>query len=246
VIVRLLDRERWLVLAGVVAVAAVAWIDLWRRSRGVMAMAMPEMEPWSPAELATMLVMWLGMMVAMMLPSAAPMILLFAGTQRGRGGHGASVATFTLGYVLVWAGFSIAAVIVQGYLQQEMLVSSSLATTSGWLGATILGVSGVYQLTPLKYACLVRCRSPLGFLLSRWRDGVGGALVMGVRHGLFCLGCCWALMALLFVGGVMNLAWVAVLTLFVLAEKIIARGPWLSRLSGVLLLGWAAWLATRG
>ena len=244
-IVRLLDRERWLVLAGVLTVAAVAWLDLWRRSRGVMAMAMPEMEPWSLGELTAMLVMWLGMMVAMMLPSAAPMILLFAGTQRGRGGHGVSVATFTLGYVLVWGGFSVAAVILQGYLQQEMLVSSALATTSAWLGASILAVAGLYQLTPLKYACLVRCRSPLGFLISRWRDGAGGALVMGLRHGAFCLGCCWALMALLFVGGVMNLAWVAVLTVFVLAEKLVARGPWLSRLSGVALLGWAAWLATR-
>jgi predicted metal-binding membrane protein len=243
VIARLLDRERWLVVAGVVAVAGVAWLDVWRRSRGVMDMAMPEMEPWSPAELGAMLVMWVAMMVAMMLPSALPMILLFAGTQRERARRPAAVAAFTAGYVVVWGGFSVAAVVLQALLQERMLVSSTLATTSAPLGAGILALAGIYQLTPLKQACLVRCRSPLGFLLARWRDGLGGALAMGLRHGAFCLGCCWALMALLFVGGVMNLAWVAVLTVFVLAEKIVARGSWLSRASGVVLLAWAGWLA---
>jgi predicted metal-binding membrane protein len=243
VIARVLDRERWLVLGGVVVVAAVAWLDLWRRARGVMDMAMPEMEPWSPAELGAMLVMWVAMMVAMMLPSALPMILLFAGTQRERARRPAAVAAFTAGYVVVWGGFSVAAVVLQALLQERMLVSSTLATTSAPLGAGILALAGIYQLTPLKQACLVRCRSPLGFLLARWRDGLGGALAMGLRHGAFCLGCCWALMALLFVGGVMNLAWVAVLTVFVLAEEIAARGPWLSRASGVVLLAWAGWLA---
>jgi predicted metal-binding membrane protein len=185
------------------------------------------------------------MMVAMMLPSAAPMLLLFAATQRGRAttGEPATVLAFAAGYLLVWGGFSVAAAALQALLQQAMLLSSNLAMTTGWLPPAILALAGIYQLTPLKHACLSRCRSPLGFLLSRWRDGIGGALAMGLRHGAFCLGCCWALMALLFVGGVMNLAWVAVLALFVLAEKALPRGPWLSRISGVALIAWAVWLA---
>ena len=245
---RLVHHERWLVLAGVVGVAALAWLDLWRRARGMMDMAMPEMEPWSLAEFGAILAMWLVMMIAMMLPSAAPMLLLFASTQRGRAasGHSFALVAFAAGYLLVWGGFSVAAAALQAILQQRMLLSSHLATTSVWLGAAVLALAGVYQLTPAKNACLLRCQSPLGFLLSRWRDGVRGALVMGMRHGAFCLGCCWALMVLLFVGGVMNLAWVAALAVFVLAEKALARGAWLSRVSGVALLAWAVWLVAHG
>jgi predicted metal-binding membrane protein len=245
VIARVLRHERRLVLAGVVAVAALAWLDVWRRSRGVMDMAMPEMEPWSFVEFGAILAMWFVMMVAMMLPSAAPMLLLFAATQRDRAARGepATVVAFAGGYLLVWAGFSVAAAALQGFLQERMLLSSDLAMTAGWIPAAVLALAGLYQLSPLKYACLVRCRSPLGFLLGHWRDGVGGALTMGVRHGAFCLGCCWALMALLFVGGVMNLTWVAVLALFVLGEKVLPYGVWLSRVSGVALIAWGVWVA---
>jgi len=248
VIERLLRRERWLVLAGVVAVASLAWFDLWRRARGMMDMAMPEMAPWNVAEFGAILAMWLVMMIAMMLPSAAPVLLLFAGTQRGRAASGRSstLVAFAAGYLLVWGGFSVTAAALQAFLQERMLLSSNLATTGAWLGAGVLALAGVYQLTPLKNACLIRCQSPLGFLLGQWRDGVRGALVMGVRHGAFCLGCCWALMALLFVGGVMNLAWVAALAVFVLAEKTLARGAWLSRVSGVALIAWAVWLVAHG
>jgi predicted metal-binding membrane protein len=248
VIERVLRHERRLVLAGVVAVAGLAWFDLWRRARGMMDMAMPEMEPWSLAEFGAILAMWLVMMIAMMLPSAAPMLLLFAATQRARvtSGRSGILVAFAAGYLLVWGSFSVAAAALQALLQERMLLSSDLAMTSAWLGAAVLTLAGVYQLTTLKDACLLRCRSPLGFLLSGWRDGVRGALVMGMRHGAFCLGCCWALMALLFVGGVMNLAWVAALAVFVLAKKALARGPWLSRVGGVALLVWAVWLAARG
>ena len=243
-IARVLRHERGLVLAGVVAVAGLAWLDMWRRARGMMDMAMPEMEPWSIAELGAILAMWLVMMVAMMLPSAAPMLLLFAATQRERAASGepATVLAFAGGYLLVWGGFSVAAATLQAALQQSMLLSNDLAMVGGWLPAVVLALAGVYQLTPLKHACLVRCRSPLAFLLSRWRDGIGGALGMGLRHGVFCLGCCWALMALLFVVGVMNLAWIAILALFVLAEKVLPDGPWLSRVSGVALIAWAVWV----
>ncbi len=241
---RVLGHERVVLVAGVIAVSALAWLDLWRRAHGVMDMAMPDMEPWSAASLVAIAVMWLVMMVAMMLPSATPMLVLFAGTQGGQ--STAAVIAFAAGYLAVWAAFSVAATLVQAALQHAMLVSSSLATTSTRLGAALLALAGVYQLTPLKHACLTRCRSPLGFILSRWRDGAGGALAMGARHGAYCLGCCWALMALLFVGGVMNLAWVAVLAVFVLLEKAAARGVWLSYVAGVVLIAWAGWLATRG
>jgi predicted metal-binding membrane protein len=245
VIARVLRHERGLVLAGVVAVAGLAWLDVWRRARGVMDMAMPEMEPWSLAEFGAILAMWLVMMVAMMLPSAAPMLLLFAATRRERAASGdpATVLAFAGGYLLVWGGFSVAAAALQAALQQSMRLSSELAMVGGWLPAAVLVIAGVYQLTPLKQACLVRCRSPLGFLLSWWRDGIGGALAMGLRHGAVCLGCCWALMALLFVGGVMNLAWIAILALVVLAEKVLPYGVWLSRVSGVALIAWAVWIA---
>ena len=248
-ILRALRHERSLVLAGVVAVAGLAWIELWRRAHGAMDMAMPDMSPWSSAEFGAIVAMWIVMMSAMMLPSAAPVLLLFAATQLARGPAGGRsappVAAFAGGYLLVWIGFGVAAAALQAALQQHMLLSPHLAMTSRWLGAAVLALAGIYQLTPLKHACLVRCQSPLGFLLSRWRDGVPGALGMGLRHGVFCLGCCWALMALLFVGGVMNVVWVAALTVFVLVEKTMTRGAWLSRVSGLVLLAWAVWLATR-
>jgi predicted metal-binding membrane protein len=249
VIDRALTRERWLILAGIAGVAGVAWLDLRRRAGGAMQMTMPEMEPWSITELAAILAMWMIMMIAMMLPSAAPTLLLFASTRRSQGDTGQPaipIVVFATGYLLVWGGFSVAATALQAVLQQSMLLSPALATTNVWLGAAILVTAGLYQLTALKHACLRRCRSPLGFLLSSWREGRAGALVMGLRHGAYCLGCCWALMALLFVGGVMNLAWVAALAVFVLAEKALARGPWLSRVGAGGLVGWGVWLALRG
>jgi predicted metal-binding membrane protein len=248
VILRVLRHERWLVLAGVLAVAGLAWLDLWRRARGMLDMAMPDMEPWSMPELAGLVAMWLVMMIAMMLPSAAPMLLLFAATQRerSRASGPSPVAAFAAGYVLVWAAFSVAAAMLQAALQARMLLSSALSVTSAGAGAAVLALAGLYQLTPLKSACLAHCQSPLGFLLGHWREGLRGALAMGLRHGAYCLGCCWALMALLFVVGIMNLAWVAAIAAFVLAEKALARGPWLSRVGGALLLVWAGWLVASG
>jgi predicted metal-binding membrane protein len=246
---RVLARERWLVLAGIVGVAGLAWLDLWRRAGSVMDMAMPGMEPWSPADFVAALAMWVVMMVAMMLPSAAPMLMIFAATRRQRPAEGrpaTPVALFAAGYLLVWAGFAAVAAALQGGLERAMLLSSTLATTSASIGGVILVLAGLYQITPLKNACLVRCQSPVGFLLTHWRDGNAGALGMGLRHGAYCVGCCWALMALLFVGGVMNLLWVAVLAVFVLAEKALARGPWLSRVTGGVLVAWGGWLLVRG
>ena len=140
-----LRRERWVVVGGVIAVAGLAWLDLWRRARGVMDMAMPDMEPWSAAELGAIALMWAVMMIAMMLPSAVPMLSLFAGTERAR--RPGTVIAFGAGYVIVWIGFSVAAAILQARLQEQMLLSPALATTSPWLGAGLLAIAGVYQLT---------------------------------------------------------------------------------------------------
>jgi predicted metal-binding membrane protein len=177
----------------------------------------------------------------MMLPSAAPMILLFATINRKRRQEGSPyvrTGVFALGYVIVWAGFSIAATTLQWRLDGAMLLSPMMAATSVLLAGGVLIVAGIYQLTPLKQACLRHCRSPLDFILHHWRRGSVGALVMGVRHGLYCLGCCWVLMSLLFVGGVMNFLWIAAIAAYVLLEKTVPAGHWISRAAGVALVAW--------
>ncbi len=251
----LLGRERALVWAGVAGLGLVAWLYLvyLARSMGEMA-AMPGMAPvlapWTAVDLLAALAMWAIMMVGMMLPSAAPMILLFAAVNRKRreqGGMAVPTAAFVLGYLLIWGTFSLAAALAQWGLHAAALLSHALTTTSPIVSSALLIGAGVYQLTPLKEACLAHCRSPLGFLMTEWREGTGGALRMGLRHGAFCLGCCWILMGLLFVTGVMNLLWVAIITVFILVEKVAPAGVLIGRLAsgalilaGILVLGSAA------
>jgi len=209
-------------------------------------MAMPQLQPWSAGMFAFMLVMWFVMMVAMMLPSAAPMILTFAAIQRRRqaqGGNLVPTGVFIAGYLAVWAAFSLLATSAQYGLERAALVSPMMGQAAPWLGAALLVGAGLFQFAPLKDVCLDKCRTPIGFIMTEWRDGTRGALVMGLRHGAFCTGCCWALMALLFVGGVMNLIWVAALALFVLIEKVLPAGGRLGKAGGVLLIAWGAWIA---
>jgi predicted metal-binding membrane protein len=250
-----LDRLHLLVLGGVAAVAALAWIDLWRRAGAMrmdgmaMGAVMPRQMAWDTADLATTAAMWAVMMIAMMLPSALPMLLLFSHAQRPRLGRpeGARrTALVAAGYVAVWVVWSALAAGLQWALQTTLLLSPGLTTTSAVLGGAILVVAGVYQFTPWKSACLAHCQSPLGFFLGHWRDGRGGALRMGVAHGAYCVGCCWALMGLLFVGGVMNLVWIAALAGFVLLEKAVARGRWLSYASGAVLVVWGGYVLRAG
>jgi predicted metal-binding membrane protein len=210
---------------------------------GGMAMPdMPEMlrvRPWTLADAALMASMWAVMMVGMMVPSAAPMTLLYAGVARKAAADGSSLAPtaiFVIGYLLMWTFFSMAAAAAQWGLERAALLSPGMVATSPALGASLLIVAGAYQLTPIKRACLRHCRSPAHLLSQRWRDGVGGALRMGIEHGAYCLGCCWALMALLFVGGVMNLIWVAAIALFVLLEKLAPHGAGGGRLAGAGLI----------
>jgi predicted metal-binding membrane protein len=250
VLEQILERDRAIVLGGVGGLAALAWLDLWRRGGGTgMEAAMPHAMPWSLADLGAAALMWGVMMVAMMLPSAAPMLLLFSTVQRKRraqGGPAEATGLFAMGYLLVWLAWSGLAAGLQWSLQALLVLSPHLTITGAVAGAGVLLLAGGYQFTPWKNACLVQCQSPLGFLLTRWRDGAWGALRMGLHHGAYCLGCCWALMGLLFVGGIMNLFWVAVLAGFILLEKAVARGPWLSRLAGLGMIGWGVYVFRSG
>ena len=202
------------------------------------AMGMTMQAPWNAADVWLTFVMWMVMMVGMMTPAAAPVLLLFAGAAGTRKERAIPISTLTfgLGYLAVWAGFSACAALAQWGLHEATLLSSAMRTSSPRLGGGMLVAAGAYQLTPLKTACLAHCRSPLGFLMTNWRNGVVGAFQMGCRHGVYCVGCCWALMTILFVVGVMNLAWVAILAGFVLFEKLGPAGLTLSRLAGVMLV----------
>ena len=194
---------------------------------GMDDMSMMTPAVWSPGYAGLMFLMWWVMMIAMMLPSASPMILLFAALNRKKREKGSDfvpTSIFALSYLIAWVGFSLSAVALQWGFERMTLLSPLLVVDSAMLGGALLLVAGVYQMTPLKRACLRHCRSPLHFLTRHWRRGQQGALVMGLQHGSYCVGCCWVLMGLLFFGGVMNLYWIAGLALFVLLEKSISAG----------------------
>ncbi len=243
-----LKRDRLITLAGLIAISALGWAYLVHMAFQMghmemehmhMEMAMPQMQAWTVLDLFLLFIMWVVMMVVMMVPSAAPMVLMFARINRQRRERQRpfiSTGIFLLGYILVWAGYSLAATLVQWGLHSAALLSPMMVSSSHILGGVLLVTAGIFQLTPLKQACLTRCRSPLSFLTTEWREGAGGALLMGLKHGSYCVGCCWVLMALLFVAGVMNLLWVATITIFVLAEKLVPRGDLLGRLTGAPLI----------
>jgi predicted metal-binding membrane protein len=187
--------------------------------------------------------MWIIMMIGMMLPSATPMILMFAGVQKRRRELQrpyVSTTLFALGYLIVWSGFSLLCTFVQWLLHAAAVISSTMTSRNAMFSGVVLIACGVFQFTPYKSRCLTHCRSPLQFIMTSWREGKLGALRMGLHHGFYCAGCCWLLMALLFVLGVMNLWWVAAITLYVLIEKIVPQGIRLSRYAGALLIVWGA------
>ncbi len=238
-----LGPQRYAPLAGLAGVTALAWLYLFTIS-GEMPPPGPGtdtagLRPWQATDIGLTFVMWAVMMVAMMLPGAAPTILLYAtvsSRQRERGGRGGSMPLFTLGYVLVWTAFSVGATLLQWLLHESAVAMPGGMRVSPLLAGVILLMGGVYQLTPFKRSCLKHCRNPLDFVLTRWRKGPTGALLMGLEHGAFCLGCCWAVMLLLFVGGVMNLLWVAAIAAFVLLEKTVPFGTTATTGTGILLL----------
>jgi len=244
----LLRRQRAMILAAIWVLTGLAWLYLWRLGNSMATeMSMPMMLPWQPMEFVLMFVMWAVMMVAMMAPSVAPMVLAFAAVQRNRAQRSQPFVAsgFCLaGYLTAWAAFSAAATLVQWGLHAATVLNPHTQTVSPWLGGAFLLATGIYQITPAKNACLRHCRSPLDFLGHHWRDGRGGAFVVGLHHGLYCIGCCWLLMVLLFVGGVMNLLWVAAIAVFVLLEKVVPKGRLVVYAgAGLMIVGGVALLA---
>jgi predicted metal-binding membrane protein len=226
-------------LIGSLALAILAWsllawlvIDM---SHPLARLTMPGTPQWSAANLLAVWIMWSVMMTAMMLPSALPMILTFVRLSV-LGGEPARARGFVTAYLSIWFGFSAAATTLQWWFQHLAWTDPMIVSRSPMLTAMLLLIAGVYQFSPLKRTCLSGCRTPMGFLLGEWRPGARGAFVMGLRHGLVCLGCCWALMALLFVGGAMNLAWVAALSIAVAAEKLLPGGERVAAVLGMVLI----------
>lgn len=247
---KLLRRDRAVVIAGIAAVTLLAWAYLFSVAGGMAGSAdvgapgltsglvMPRVQSWGGVDLLLLFVMWAVMMVAMMAPSVTPLLLTFERARRRKGGGRGvgSVGILLLGYLLVWTGFSILATLAQWTLHRAALLSPAMVSASPVLGGVLLVAAGVFQFTPLKRACLVRCRSPLSFLMSEWRPGRRGTFVLGLKHGAYCLGCCWMLMTLLFVAGVMNLLWVAAIAAFVLLEKVAPKGEFIGRVAGSVLI----------
>jgi len=249
---KLLRRDRTIVITGLVTITLLAWLYTINRSArmtgmegmSITQMGMPGMQVWQAEDILLNLIMWAVMMIAMMTPSASPMILTYAGLNRRRTTGTTSIFTtpsFLLGYLILWFTFSAGATLLQWKFQSAGLLSPNTIRLTPFAGGILLIMAGIFQFTPLKDICLANCRTPLSFLTTEWRDGSKGALVMGLRHGLYCLGCCWNLMLLLFVAGVMNLLWVAFIAGFVIVEKVTPAGYWVSRVGGLLILGWGVW-----
>ena len=243
-----LGRDRSTVWACIAVITVLAWTYLLHLDRAMSSsmahhrmmaeMGMTMDMPRTSADVFFTFAMWAVMMIGMMAGPAIPMLLLFAGMQRTRASGAVPMALplFALGYLAVWTGFSACAAIAQEALHRAALLSPAMAASSPRVAGAILIAAGAYQLTPFKGACLTQCRSPLGFLMSNWRDGAAGAFRMGLSHGLYCLGCCWALMCVLFAVGVMNLLWVAALTALVLLEKAGPFGAIAARVTGVIMI----------
>jgi predicted metal-binding membrane protein len=235
-----LDRRPVYVFIGLTILVIACWIwigamsvDMYAAMSGTSRWMMTEV--WDASHVLLLLAMWTAMMVGMMLPSAAPMLLLYARVVRGTAHESRKIGAFAAGYAIVWFGFSLVAVFLQLWLRSRLLLSPMMEL-SGAATAGAMLLAGAYQLTGLKRSCLDQCRTPATFIAEHWRKGVSGALRMGLLHGAFCVGCCWALMLLLFAGGIMNLWVIAAITNFVLIEKLAPYGWQGGRLSGGLLM----------
>jgi predicted metal-binding membrane protein len=249
-------RDRLLVVAAIVAISALAWAyTLWlaahmmemsppgpgAETMGGMGAAEPAFRSWSVPDFAFMFSMWAVMMVGMMAPSVTPMVLLYATAGRSAAARGhplAATGWFLTGYFLAWIGFSLTTTGAQWLLTRFALLTPIMQSASGTFGGFVLIAAGLYQWSPVKDICIRQCQSPLGFLMSRggFRPEPLGALWLGAEHGLYCVGCCWMLMALLFVGGVMNVLWIAGLAVLVLLEKVVPTGRLVPRLAGAALV----------
>jgi predicted metal-binding membrane protein len=262
-----LRQDRIVVILGLTLLTALAWIYLlWLRadmSMGSMDMGDFRMipsgvglmvaahTPWQAMEFAFVFVMWTVMMVGMMTPSAAPMILMYARTGRHAKAQGTPLAAtvwFAAGYFLVWVAFALLATLVQWALERTALLDSWMTSTSKVFGAFVFVAAGSYQWTRLKDVCLAQCQKPFAFLMRHggFRRDAPGSLVLGLRHGAYCVGCCWAMTTLLLVGGVMNPLWISLLALLILLEKITPFGRQIALLAGIVLVAAGAWLLATG
>jgi predicted metal-binding membrane protein len=248
-----IKRDRLVVLFGLLGVTALAWAYTaylaWDMQGTSMAdgrsMAMPMTASWTTGDFVLMFVMWSVMMIAMMTPSAAPMILMFGTVARKRQEQSrpyAPTIIFVLGYLAIWSVFALGGTLAQWGLHAATLMSPMTMTATPLVAGSLLIAAGLFQATPIKNICLTECRTPMSFLMLDWREGNTGALTMGVKQGIYCLGCCWILMLLLFVLGVMNLLWIAALAAFVLIEKVAPAGTWISKSTGIILAAWGAWM----
>lgn len=235
-----LRRDRAVVIGALAALALLCWAYLSSLAAAPMAGMAPGAAPWTQEDALATLLMWSVMMVGMMTPPVAPMILIYARVARQaseRGTPFAPAGWFALGYFLAWIGFAALATALQWGLERALLVSPMVASATPLFGAALLIAAGIYQWTPFKDACLSHCQSPLQFIQRNggFRGARGASVALGLRHGLYCIGCCWALMLLLFVGGVMNVLWIAAIGALVLAEKLIP-GRLFQRVTGIALI----------
>jgi len=247
---RLPRRDFWAILLSLGGVTLLAWLYLLSLGANMSdGMAVMQMQVWDFRYFLMMFLMWAIMMIGMMLPSVIPTVLIYASVARKSSAQGTPVAptgAFVSGYVAMWVAFSLLATFAQWGLEEAALLSPMMAANSVGLGAGLLIAAGVYQWLPIKDRCLTQCRSPVDFIFNHWREGTQGAFRMGLYHGVFCLGCCWVLMLLLFVGGVMNLLWIASIAVFVLLEKILPLGGRGGRISGLLMIAAGAWIGFVG
>ena len=249
----LLKRDKAAVLICLTLVTAAAWAYMIRMaidmSGAGMDMNSPCMMTWEPNDILMVFIMWSIMMVAMMLPSVVPMALILVSVNRRRRQTKDPLiptGLFLGAYIAVWTGFSALATLAQWGLHAAAMLSHSMAISSPLLGGAMLLASGVFQWTPFRDACMKHCRSPMGFVLTEWREGKRGALFMGLKYGTFCVGCCWMLMTLSLVLGVMNMLWMAALTVLMFWEKVVSpKSIWLSRAAGLSLIVWGLWVMTR-
>jgi len=247
-----IGRDQLLILGALAVATTASWLYMAEMARSMSdmaeAMGAAQAQAWSLSDFFFAFVMWAVMMVGMMLPAASPMVLSFSGIARRRFPETrfVRIGLFVAGYLTVWTGYSGLAAIAQGVLHAAALLTPQGMSTSPLLAGSLLLAAGLFQWTPLKNACLHRCRTPIGFLVTEWRPGKRGAFVMGLRHGLNCAVCCWAIMALMFVLGVMNLLWMLTLTVFMLIEKVAPAPDWTGRVTGLVLVGWGLWTVISG
>ena len=249
-------QDKKIVISGLILVSGVCWLYMFymawaMENMHLVDMWMPPMagmQPWTAWDFFMLFFMWFSMMIAMMTPSVSPMVMMYTTVSRAKKLKQQPYAPtfiFLTGYLVAWALFSVFASAIQWPLHESNVLDPMMYNNSYLLSGAIILLAGIYQMTPMKDACLNQCRTPLGFLMAAWKDGKSGAFQMGLYHGMFCVGCCWALMAVLLAVGVMNMLWVLLIAVFVLIEKILPFSPTATRMmTGAGLVVWGGyWLS---